>query len=536
MFNNPKYKIIQPLLFAVILALGLQLGMLLNKVKTPTPVSLVDNFRRNNKVDNVIDFIENRYLDTVNRDEMYETAIKAVFDELDPFSYYIAPQRYNQITESLEGKFEGIGIEFFIVKDTIMVVSPISGGPSEELGILSGDKIIYIDTQLVAGVSVSNKDVVSKLRGKKGTKVDVKILRNGIPHLLPFTIKRDHIPLYSIDVGYMIDTTTGYIKINRFSAETATEFSSKLKMLTDQGMQNLILDLRQNPGGYLKAAIEVSDEFLDQNKLIVYTQGKTAHKKEYRATKEGLFEKGKVIVLVNEGSASASEIVSGALQDWDRATIVGRRTFGKGLVQEQFGLTDGAAMRLTVAKYYTPTGRCIQKPLENNALGLDSSVTDSALVYTTPAGKKVYGGGGIYPDEVIPLDTTQMNPYLLQVIIHGVIPRFSYDYYSSHTEEFKQFENFGKFKENYTIEEDVFTSFINLAEELGIEKDIENIQQVEQIIKQRLKAYLAKQVWKQDGFYPLLNDLDRDFQFAYTLIQQSKSTQDTDTAQTAGIQ
>lgn len=389
------------------------------------------------KLNTFFKYVELAYVDSVNADKMTEDAIKAVLKDLDPHSVYIPKKDLQRKNEPLKGNFEGVGIQFNILHDTITVVSPISGGPSEKLGIRSGDKIIKIEDKTVAGVGFTNKDVADHLRGKKGTKVNVSILRKGENELLDYEITRDKIPIYSVDAVYMAAPKTGYIKLNRFAATTMGEIYEGLDELEDQGMKNLILDLRGNSGGYLNVAIELADQFLDKGKLIVYTEGRSYPRDNTYATSRGRLKKGKLIVLIDEGSASASEIVSGAVQDWDRALVIGRRSFGKGLVQKPFALPDGSGMRLTISRYYTPSGRSIQKPYEGGAeeyysdvlnryehgelMHKDSIHFPDSLKYNTLVNERtVYGGGGIMPDFFIPLDTTQGSDYWSNLIRKGV--------------------------------------------------------------------------------------------------------------------
>jgi carboxyl-terminal processing protease len=436
----------------------------------------------------------------------------------------------------LEGKFEGIGIEFYIVKDTVVVVTPISGGPSEALGILSGDKIISIDDTIVAGKGITNNDVVTRLRGEKGTKVKVGIYRKGNNELIDFVITRDKIPLFSVDVGYMVDSITGYIKINRFAENTYDEFRTKLSALKSEGMKNLIVDVRQNPGGYLNAATLIADEFIDDEKLLVYTEGKAYKRNEYKAKNPGQFEEGNLVIMIDEGSASASEILAGAIQDWDRGVVVGRRSFGKGLVQEQYELNDGSALRLTVARYYTPSGRSIQKPYdngneaynneiyeryENNELTVDKQLekSDTLKKYYTSENRVVYGGGGIGPDVFVPIDTSFSFSYFY--LVRSFIPEFIYNYYSDNQELFMQYKESEYFRNNFQVSNLLYKKFIDYAYKEGLRKDEAVLAKIADKIKTVMKAYLAKQMWKDDGFYPVMNTIDETFLKAYEVVQNA---------------
>ena len=366
--------------------------------------------------------IANLYVDDVDEDKLVEDAIINMLEELDPHSTYSDAEEVKKLNEPLVGNFDGIGVQFNMATDTLFIIQPVSGGPSEKVGILAGDRIIEVNDTVIAGVKMSTEEIMRRLRGPKGTKVNLKIMRRGVSGLLPFTVKRDKIPVYSLDASYMMNKTTGYIRISRFAATTAEEFEKALHDLQKKGMRNLILDLQGNGGGYLNAAIEIANHMLQKGELIVYTEGKRNPRTEFNARGNGDFRDGKLVVLVDEFSASASEIVTGAIQDWDRGTVVGRRTFGKGLVQRPIDLPDGSMIRLTVARYYTPSGRCIQKPYESieqynkdlierynrgEMLSADSiHFPDSLKAKTLKLGRTVYGGGGIMPDYFVPIDTT----------------------------------------------------------------------------------------------------------------------------------
>ena len=412
--------------------------------------------------------IANLYVDKVDEDKMVETAIVSMLEQLDPHSTYSNPEEVRKLNEPLQGNFDGIGIQFNMATDTLFVIQPVSGGPSEKAGILAGDRIIQVNDTLIAGVKMSTEEVMRRLRGKKGTEVNLKIMRRGVDELLSFTVKRDKIPVYSLDASYMVTDKTGYIRINRFAATTGKEFSEALSSLQKQGMKDLILDLQGNGGGYLNAAIDLANQFLDKKELIVYTEGRRNPRSEFRAEGNGRFRKGRLIVLVDEFSASASEIVSGAVQDWDRGMIVGRRTFGKGLVQRPVDLPDGSMIRLTVARYYTPSGRCIQKPYESieqynrdlidrynrgEMLSADSIHFPDSLKYTThKLGRTVYGGGGIMPDYFVPIDTTMYTDYYLALRDKGAIMQLNLKLMDRHrTEWLKQYKTFKRFNKEFQI-------------------------------------------------------------------------------------
>jgi carboxyl-terminal processing protease len=527
-----------PFLFAVILALGVLIGMKLTE-PTSNHKSLF-SFRTGqvNKINDVINYVNQEYVDTVNQKKFTENTIEDMLHQLDPHSAYIPADEVEAMNEPLEGNFEGVGIEFHIQEDTIMVVSPLSGGPSDELGIQSGDRIVKVNGKNAAGIHITNRQVTQMLRGPRGTKVEVSILRHGNPKLIDYSITRDKIPIYSVDVGYMIDDKTGYIKISHFAERTYEEYVDAFNKLKNEGMEKLILDLRDNPGGYLRTAIQIADEYLPDGKLIVYTEGRAHPKEIFKATSKGYFEKGKLIVLIDEGSASASEIVSGALQDQDRATIVGRRSFGKGLVQEQSTFPDGSAIRLTIARYYTPTGRCIQKTYtrgydeyENELLerykngellSSDSIHFIDSLKYKTPEGKIVYGGGGIMPDVFVPLDTTGNSPFFNDVNAKGLVTQFAYDEIDRNRLMFQKYKSFDEFKRSYSVGEETYTRFIDFALKKGIANDEKGEQLSSKNIRVQIKALMARQLWKNEGFYRVIQELDGTLARAVSLMEMPK--------------
>jgi carboxyl-terminal processing protease len=470
--------------------------------------------------------VDGYYVDSADVNDLTEKAIVHLLEELDPHSTYISKEEVDKMNEPLKGNFEGIGISFNIYKDTLMVTTVIAEGPSEKVGLLAGDRIIEVDGKNIAGIGLKNSDVFDLLRGEKGSKVDLSIARKGETNPLEFTIERDKIPIYSLDASYMLDETTGYIKLNKFSATTTDEFLSAMSDLKQEGIQNLVLDLRNNGGGYLKSAIELADQFLTDDQLIVYTDGTNDPKRDYKATAKGSFEDGKVVVLVNEGSASASEIVSGAVQDWDRGVIIGRRSFGKGLVQKPFFLNDGSMIRLTTAHYYTPSGRCIQKPYEEGIseyrkdyanrisngemFNADSIHFDDELKHKTLVnGRNVYGGGGVMPDIFVPMDTSSHYAYINNLRRKRVTYNFVLDYVDLHREDMaKQYPDFDRFNDKFEISEENIEQIVASGIEEGIEKDEESLSYLKDELKRELKALIARDIYSRNDMYKILNEDD----------------------------
>lgn len=533
---NRKYSYLLPLLFSVIMVFGIIIGFRLREVvggKRQIGATVDGSYDR---IEEVMSLVQAKYVDTVNQTQLADNTISEMLSKLDPHSTFISAKDLKSVNESLDGNFDGIGIEFFMNKDTITVLSPISGGPSEALGIKPGDKIVKINDTIVAGVKITNSEVMRKLRGEKGTKVKVGILRLGSTDLMDFTITRDQIPLYSVDAGYMVDKEVGYIKINRFASTTYEEFMKELKSLKKQGMTKLMIDLRQNPGGLLDMSIMIADELIGGRQLLLYTQGKSEKRKDYSAKADGDFESGDLVLLIDEGSASASEILSGAVQDYDRGLLVGRRSFGKGLVQEQFPLSDGSAVRLTVARYYTPSGRCIQKPygdnLEDYYAETDKRFTDGelegkdtvafpdSLKFKTLHSRIVYGGGGITPDIFVPIDTAHWK-YLSEVRTY--IPQFVYSYYFDHQKDFEAYTGNNYFRENFEVTKPLYDAFLDYAEKSGLKRDEAQLAVLDGEIKTTIKADFARQLWKNNGYYSVINTIDPVFEKGYEAIKDPKS-------------
>jgi carboxyl-terminal processing protease len=487
----------------------------------------------------VLQIVDNNYMDSTNTDKLVEDAIEGLLAKLDPHSVYTTPKEMKEFNEPLNGNFEGVGIQFNLLKDTITVISPISGGPSEKVGILAGDRIVKINDTTVAGIKIKNEGVMKKLRGTKGTKVKVGILRRGVSEILDFTITRDKIPLYSIDATYMAAPEIGYIKLNRFAQTSYQEFIESLTKLKAEGAKDLILDLQDNGGGFLNIAFELADEFLSTGKLIVYTKGIHSPKRDYNSTSKGNFEKGRLIVLVDEGSASASEILSGAVQDWDRGLVIGRRTFGKGLVQNQFPLPDGSGMRLTTAQYFTPTGRCIQKPYDGTESyykdlynrykhgelqNIDSIKFPDSLKYKTPNGKLVYGGGGIMPDIFIPLDTTMNSKYFTDLARKGIMNQFTLTFVDKNRSELKsKYPSFEDFKKNFIVDDKMMKQFVEAGEKDGVKEDKEGLKTSDKAFRIQIKAFIARDLFKNDNFYEVFNELNDPLRKAIEVLKDDKA-------------
>lgn len=494
------------------------------------------------KFDKVYSIVNSFYVDTVNKEKLVEDAIVGMLKELDPHTVYISKDEVKRMNEPLQGNFDGVGIQFNILDDTLFVVSPIEGGPSKKLGIQAGDRIINIDSELVAGVGLKNSDVVKKLRGEKGTKVKVDIQRRGVENLLEFEITRDKIPIYSVSSSYKVNKDVGYIKLARFARTTMREYYEAIMKLKSEGVTSLIFDLQGNGGGYLDIAFRLADEFLKQDKMIVYTEGITSPKRDYKSTSRGEWEDGKVVFLVDEGSASASEIVSGAMQDWDRAVLVGRRTFGKGLVQKPFDLPGGAMMRLTIARYYTPTGRLIQKSYKggikeyskdlinryNNGelSNKDSIHFPDSLKYETLINKRsVYGGGGIMPDIFVPLDTTSLTKYYGQLLRKGTLNRFVLNYVDANRETIKtKYTDFAKFKNKYKITDKFLSDLKDFATEqkIKIDKDEKMSKKEQNRLKIQIKAMIASDIYERGVYWEIINEINPIFQKGLEVISNDK--------------
>ena len=511
--------------------------------KGNTQVEQPRRFNALNKINLVAAAVSRLYVDVIDEDTIAEKTIAAMLKQLDPHSTYLPPHEAQQTLETLSGKFDGIGIQINMLEDTLFVVQTVVGGPSEKAGILPGDRIISVDDSIVAGVKLAVNDIITMLRGKRGSKVSIGIMRRGVAEPISFTITRDKIPVNSIDATYMLDDTTGYIRLSRFAESSAEEMEKAVKSLRKEGMRNLILDLQGNGGGYLNVAVKIADMFLDKDQLIVYTEGRNVRRAQEIATGNTLLPDERVVVMVDELSASASEILAGALQDWDRAVIVGRRTFGKGLVQRPITMPDKSLLRLTVARYHTPTGRCIQRPYvkgENEAYDQDLNerlahgellhadsihFTDSLQYKTLRIGRTVYGGGGIMPDVFVGLDTARYTAYHRQLLRRGILNRSIYTDLDNHSREIiSKYRKVSKFIDQYEIDDQLWATLDTLATETGIKpKDDAEKEASKPLIAVQLKALLARDLYNSTStYYMIYNPTNPIYRKAMEIICSDK--------------
>ncbi len=491
--------------------------------------------------------IVKQYIDEVDEKKLVEHAIRGMLDKLDPHSTYLTPDEVKKTNESLLGNFDGIGVQFQMMEDTLLVIQPVSNGPSEKVGILAGDRIVAVNDSIIAGVEMTTDEIMSRLKGPKGTTVNLTIIRRGVDAPMKFAVVRDKIPVLSLDAAYMLEPSIGYVRLNQFGAETSEEFQKALNELKKKGMKDLILDLQGNGGGYLNAAIDIANEFLNHKELIVYTEGRAYPRREYVAKKAGLFRKGRLVILIDEYSASASEIVAGAIQDWDRGVLVGRRTFGKGLVQRAILLPDYSMMRLTIAKYYTPTGRSIQKPYQSMTLNpsLRDSVStpysheiyeryqngemihrdsinlnDSLQFETKNLKRLVYGGGGIMSDCFVPIDTTQMTKLHRELILKGLLFQTGIKYVEANREKLKkQYADFEVFKREFEANEEMLSLLCALCKEQGVKENKEELNVSLPKIEVQLKALVARDLWGLNEYFQIINSLNDSVLKAVDLLQ-----------------
>ena len=534
---NKKRFVWLPLIIAVAVCAGIYAGNFYTRISLSG--RNFSSLAGQNKIDNLINIIDRHYVDSINPEEIIEKVMPKIMKELDPHSLYIKASDFEKVNEPLEGSFSGIGIQFNMAIDTVTVVSVIPGGPSEKVGLLAGDRIVTINDTTYVGKEVSMDDISSRLRGPKGTTVKVGIKRATSKELLPFEITRGDIPLNSVDASFMIDEKTGYIKISRFGRTTYNEFMNALAQLRNSGASNYIIDLRGNSGGYMDEAINMVNEFLPKDRLIVYTEGKASPRNEAYSNGTGAFQTNPIVVLMDEWSGSASEIFAGAIQDNDRGTIVGVRSYGKGLVQQQIPFADGSAIRLTIARYYTPSGRSIQRGyklgeseeyeldyisrLEHGEfLSQDSIKQNDSLRYETYNGRTVYGGGGITPDIFVPRDTTNITSYFLQIMNTGALYRFAFEYADKNRETLKQYNNCDSLLA-YLQSQPLLEEFVSYAQSKGIKRRPVYIQISRQLILDGLYAYIIRNTLEENDFYQVLAKNDKTILKAQEILREGKS-------------
>ena len=528
--STKKIQVWLPLLFSLTMIAGMYFGF---TMRDAFPNKGFFSLEKRRPVAEIIDLIRNKYVDEVNIESLTDTAINAMLHKLDPHSVFIPADQLQAINENLAGKFYGIGVEFNIFEDTINVINVHKDSPGDHAGIMTGDKILKAGDSIVAGVKTTGEKIRKLLRGDRGSKVTLVLLRNG--RILTVSVTRDAIPIKSVDAAYMMDSTNGYIRLNKFSTQTYREFMEALEGLKKKGLQKLILDLRDNGGGVLEEAVEIADEFLEGDKLITYTEGKHSVRKEYRCRRQGQFEKGTLVILEDEGSASASEVLMGALQDWDRATIIGRRSFGKGLVQEQFDLSDNSALRLTIARYYTPLGRSIQRAYSNGekayydeitnrfhdgeTLSADSVHADKGKSYKTRAGKTLYGSGGITPDYFVAFDTAGFNPANVTISVKGTLGTFAYQYFLHNQQRINAFRSPIDFNTNFQFNETDWNLFRTQLTKDSIPLTVMLPKEKERLAK-NIKANIARLAWGTQGFFEVLNANDEGIKKAMEIFRQ----------------
>lgn len=531
-YNNQKFTIILPLFISLSVALGLFLGKIIWDNASPSASSVG---RGKGKIDMTIDYITRNYVDTISRHKLEEDALPALLAKLDPHSSYIPAADFNDVNDPLEGEFEGIGVQFNIQGDTIVVMQVISGGPSERVGLHAGDRIVMVNDSLMAGKKITSTMVVRKLKGPRGTKVKVGIARRGVKGLTDFVITRDKIPFYSIDASFMANKETGYIKISRFATTTFDEFADHAGRLIEKGMRRLVLDLRGNGGGVLQMATLIANEFLQDGSLIVYTQGRSFPREDFVADGNGNLQDVKLVILIDEETASASEILSGAIQDNDRGLIIGRRSFGKGLVMEQQMFPDGSAIRLTISRYFTPTGRCIQKPYDEDHDKYYAEITEryinkelqsqdsiklpDSLKYTTPGGRTVYGGGGIMPDVFVPLDTTGYSRFYTRTNNLGTLYDFAFSWADEHRKQLSSFKS-PEAMYAYLLSQPIFDSFLSFAKDRKLVPTGQEISKSRTVITERINLLIARDILGDAAFYELWVKQDKAFAKALETVSK----------------
>jgi carboxyl-terminal processing protease len=526
--GSKKLQVWLPVLFALVMILGMIIGFKLRE--DVRGVSSFLKLSKKSSIQEVLDLVDARYVDDIGDDSLTLTAIEQILEKLDPHSVYIPSDKLKYANEDLEGGFDGIGVEFQLFYDTVNITNVLKGGPSEKAGLLVGDKIVKVNDSINLVKKEFNK-IRNSLRGPKGSNVKVTVVRNA--QLKDVTITRGTIPLPAVSTAYMIAPKVGFIHIDKFSETTYEEFMQSLEKLQKSGMDKLIVDLRGNGGGYMNEATQIADEFLEDDKLIVYTQGEHVKKQEYRAKREGLFEKGKLIILIDETSASASEVLAGALQDWDRATILGRRSFGKGLVQEQYQLSDGAALRLTVARYFTPLGRNIQKPYSQGRAKYEEELMErynngevmhgdtakhNSKPFKTPGGRTVYGGGGITPDVFVGADSSNIDKNVVALYRKGILSNFIYTYYVSNINTFKSYKDPVSFSNQYSFGETHWSHLKTFAAKDSISLDAVSAKDKAETLE-RMEVMMARQIWRNEGYYQVNNQTDKAIKKALEILK-----------------
>lgn len=537
---NNRLKILYPSLLAIAVVLGILLGSNMQK-RTVKTVSNPMSIFQPDKLSILLKYIEKDYVDSVNTDEIIEKIIPDLLNELDPHTSYIPAKDMKAVNEDMRGNFSGIGVQFVMQNDTVMIVDVITGGPSHKLGILAGDRIVRVNQDTIAGIGIKSDEIVGLLRGKKGTEVNVSIHRPGFDELLEFEIERGEIPIFSVDVAYMITKEIGLIKVNRFAETTYNEFITGINQLADQGAKKLIVDLRGNSGGILQMVYQMVDEFLPANSMIVYTQGNSHPRQNYKATARGIWEDKEVTVLIDEFSASASEIFAGAIQDNDRGLVIGRRSFGKGLVQEPIPFLDGSVLRLTIARFYTPSGRCIQQSYEegneayrnsfherivNNEFSQKDSIHfNDSLKYQTIGGRTVFGGGGIMPDIFVPIDTVGFNELYTSIVRKNLVYYFAFDYADKNRKELNKYKT-PQAMEDHLIKTKLFDQFIAHVKSKGILVKTSELNESKLLLKAQLHAYVSRNIIGDEGFYPVLFKIDKTVKKAVNTLEEKTWTSD----------